>query len=146
VQRDGSFEILQFLRERIRQSRESAAMHTQSVILFFNVTCGDQIDNRTALYRFVDANRKITESARDLLWKSPGLFPKDAVHLASAIEFARKEELDCIHSYDQDFLALNGKLPISCPVRELVPAQPGLGLKVERIKKKEGRRPRSIEL
>src|SRR5437667_6267312 len=38
-------------------------------------------------FRFVDANRKITESARDLIWKSPGLFPKDAVHLASAIEF-----------------------------------------------------------
>lgn len=97
-------------------------------------------------FRFVDANRKITESARDLIWKSPGLFPKDAVHLASAIEFARKEELDCIHSYDRDFLALNGKLPISCPVREPVPAQPGLGLKVERIKKKVARRRRSIEL
>ena len=25
-------------------------------------------------FRFVDANRKITESARDLIWKSPGLY------------------------------------------------------------------------
>jgi predicted nucleic acid-binding protein len=84
-------------------------------------------------FRFVDATRRITEAARNLIWNSPGLWPKDAVHLASAIEFANKEELDCIHSYDQDFLALNGKLPISCPVREPIPAQPGLGLKVEKL-------------
>jgi len=92
-------------------------------------------------FRFVDATRKITEAARNLIWKSSGLWPKDAVHLASAVEFGSRADLDCIHSYDRDFLALNGKLPVSCPVREPVPEQPGLGLKVEKVerpKKKRG--------
>jgi predicted nucleic acid-binding protein len=75
-------------------------------------------------FRFVDATRKITASARDLIWTHSGLFPKDAVHLASAIEFASKEDLDAIHSYDADFLKLNGKLGISCPICHPVPRQP----------------------
>jgi|GEM_PF-534679 len=101
---------------------------------------------RKDYFRFVDATRKITESARSLIWKTPGLWPKDAVHLASAIEFARNHELDCIHSYDKDFLKLNGKLPISCPIQKPMPSQPGLGLDVEGAVKPPRKRKRSIEL
>lgn len=91
-------------------------------------------------FRFVDATRKITEAARNLIWKTPGLWPKDAVHLASAEEFSSRADLDYIHSYDRDFLALNGKL--SVPVREPVPAQPGLGLKVEKVERPEKKKRR----
>lgn len=86
-------------------------------------------------FRFVDATRKITEAARNLIWKVPGLWPKDAVHLASAEEFGSKRSLDCIHSYDHDFLALSGKLSGLGPIQEPVPRQLGLGLKVEKTKR-----------
>ncbi len=85
-------------------------------------------------FHFVDATRKITAAARALIWKFPGLFPKDAVHLASAVEFASVEELDAIHSYDSDFLVLNGKLGIRCPLCKPVPKQPLL-IKVPKRKK-----------
>lgn len=75
-------------------------------------------------FKFVDATRKITAAAQKLIWTLPGLFPKDAVHLASAIEFATIECLDGIHSFDKDFLTLNGKLPVSCPVAKPIPKQP----------------------
>jgi predicted nucleic acid-binding protein len=91
-------------------------------------------------FRFVDATRKITERARDLIWKTPDLNPKDAVHLASAIEYANKAELDCIHSYDTDFLDLNGKLPIPCPVQEPMPKQKTFGFGVTGSKRKSGRK------
>jgi hypothetical protein len=48
MKRDGGFEVFNLLRESIRQSRQATAVHPQSVILFFNVTCGNQIDNRTS--------------------------------------------------------------------------------------------------
>lgn len=101
---------------------------------------------RKDYFRFVDATRKITEAARDLIWASPSLNPKDAVHLASAIEFARKERLDCIHSYDTDFLKLSGKLPISCPVQEPMPRQRTFGFGVQGAKKGARTRKRLIEL
>ena len=91
-------------------------------------------------FRFVDATRKITERARDLIWKTPALNPKDAVHLACAIEYASKAELDCIHSYDTDFLALNGKLPSSCPVQEPMPRQKTFGFRVAGGSKKKTKR------
>ena len=87
-------------------------------------------------FLFVDATRKITEAARNLVWNVSSLFPKDAVHLASAIEFFNYEPLDAIHSYDTDFLNLNGKLPINCPVVEPFPNQRLLGLGLAAVKKK----------
>ena len=39
-------EVFQFLGKRIGQSREATAVHPQCVILFFNVTRGNQINNR----------------------------------------------------------------------------------------------------
>lgn len=84
-------------------------------------------------FRFIDATRKITEDARALIWSIPGLMPKDAVHLASAIEFAKQGgKLDAVHSYDTDFTKLNGKLPVACPIEEPLPMSPTLGLKVAR--------------
>jgi predicted nucleic acid-binding protein len=97
-------------------------------------------------FRFVDATRKVTEAARSLIWKSPGLWPKDAVHLASAIEFASKEKLDCIHSYDKDFLRLNGKLPVLCPVQEPMPHQRTFGFGVTGTKKGGRAKKRLMEI
>jgi len=75
-------------------------------------------------FRWVDLSKKVGEIAQDLIWNH-NLWPKDAIHLASAIEFETqsKLKLDAIHSYDGDFLALNGKLPIKAPVVKPVPAQ-----------------------
>ncbi len=59
-------------------------------------------------FRFVDANRTICERARQLIWDHPGLWPKDAVHLASALAYSDRENLDGVFSYDSDFIKLNG--------------------------------------
>jgi predicted nucleic acid-binding protein len=56
---------------------------------------------------WVNADRTIAESARRLCWKHQHLRPKDAIHIASAL-FADVHE---IHSYDGDFLKLNGVYP-----------------------------------
>lgn len=75
-------------------------------------------------FRWVDLSKKVGEMAQDLIWNH-GLHPKDAIHLASAIEFERlsKLQLDGIHSYDQDFLKLNGKLPTRAPILRPEPSQ-----------------------
>ncbi len=84
-------------------------------------------------FRFIDATRKIAEDARALIWSNSGLLPKDAVHLASAIEFVKQGgKLDAVHSYDSDFTNLNGKLPVACPIEEPIPLAPTLGLRVAR--------------
>jgi predicted nucleic acid-binding protein len=76
-------------------------------------------------FRWVDLTSKIGETAQALIWDNPGLWPKDAIHLASAIEFEKISglRLDAIHSYDDDFLKLNGKLPTQAPVIRPVPDQ-----------------------
>lgn len=48
MQGDRCLEVLKLLGERIRQSTQATAVHPQRVILFFNVTCGNQINNRCA--------------------------------------------------------------------------------------------------
>jgi hypothetical protein len=75
-------------------------------------------------FRFVDLTRRIGERAQELIWDT-GLWPKDAIHLASAIEFETisGRTLDAIHAYDEDFLKLNGKLPIKAPIQKPVPPQ-----------------------
>ncbi len=54
----------------------------------------------------VQLTRQIAEDARDLVWRFQHLKPKDAVHLASA-QFAG---LSQVHSFDEDFLKLDGML------------------------------------
>ena len=70
--------------------------------------------------RFVEPDRNVCEEARRLIWNHPSLKPKDAVHLASALAFARRLPLSGLFSYDDDFLKLNGivtnKFPIVKPV------------------------------
>src|SRR5260370_39717400 len=51
MQCDRGLEVFQFLGKSIRQSHEASAVHSQSMILFFDVTCGNQIDNWTATHR-----------------------------------------------------------------------------------------------
>jgi len=76
-------------------------------------------------FRFVDLTRRVGESAQTLIWDYPGLWPKDAVHLASAIQFERISglHLDAIHSYDEHFLKLHGKLPTKAPIEKPLPPQ-----------------------
>src|SRR5437660_985675 len=51
---------------------------------------------------FVIADRLICEEARHLIWKYPALEPKDSVHLASALSFSKRENLDALFSFDKD--------------------------------------------
>ena len=48
MERDGSFEVFQFLAESIREAAQPAAVHPLGVILFLNVTRGDQINDRAS--------------------------------------------------------------------------------------------------
>lgn len=54
----------------------------------------------------IDANRKVAEDARQLLWEYPHLQYKDAIHVASAVI----GKVDGLHSYDTDLTQLTGKL------------------------------------
>lgn len=58
----------------------------------------------------IEIDRTICEDARKLIWEFPALFPKDAVHLASAVFYDGKASLNGLFSYDQDFTKLNGKI------------------------------------
>jgi predicted nucleic acid-binding protein len=53
----------------------------------------------------VQLTRKLGESARSLIW-SKGLRPKDAIHAATAIS----ETIADLHTFDSDFLKLDGKV------------------------------------
>jgi predicted nucleic acid-binding protein len=53
----------------------------------------------------VQVTRTLTELARTLIWNQ-GLRPKDAVHAATAIS----ERLTDFHTFDRDFLKLDGKV------------------------------------
>src|SRR5208283_362176 len=79
----------------------------------------------------VDATRDICEDARRLIWSHPSLFPKDAVHLASALAYAQREHLDGLFSYDDDFLKLNGVITTKFPVTQPFMKQMKLSLSDE---------------
>lgn len=66
--------------------------------------------------KVVDATRIVCRDARHLIWKYPGLQPKDAVHLASALTYAKRASLDGLFSYDNDFLKLDGKITTKFPI------------------------------
>ena len=68
--------------------------------------------------KFVDATRAICEAARHLIWKHSGLKPKDAVHMASALAWVKREPLDVLFSYDSDFLDLDGTLTGKFHIKE----------------------------
>jgi predicted nucleic acid-binding protein len=58
----------------------------------------------------IELDRTLCENARRLIWECPALFPKDAIHLASAIFYAGKATLNGLFSYDEHFTKLDGKL------------------------------------
>ena len=99
-------------------------------------------------FRWVDLTAKIGETAQTLIWDHPGLYPKDAIHLASAIEFEKISglQLDAIHSYDDDFLKLTGKLPTKAPIVRPVPDQAVMGKLLAQAKVKAPPRKRLLEL
>ena len=68
--------------------------------------------------KIVDATRGVCEAARHLIWKHPGLKPKDAVHLASALAYVEREYLDVLFSYDSDFLKLDGAITQKFHIKE----------------------------
>jgi predicted nucleic acid-binding protein len=62
---------------------------------------------QNSFIRPVLCDRLIAERARALIWKFyPGLKPKDAIHLASALFIG----VDVLHTYDSDLLKLSGKI------------------------------------
>jgi len=70
--------------------------------------------------RIITCDRVMAEQARQLIWKFPHLRPKDAIHVASALS----QQVDVLHTYDQDdLLKLTGKIGIP-PLRIEVPPQP----------------------
>lgn len=69
--------------------------------------------------------RFIGDEARELIWRHARLWPKDAVHLATAIYAGIQE----IHSYDQDFLVLNEKLGEGIRINHPRTDQPSLPFK-----------------
>ena len=70
MQRDRRFEIFQFLAESIGEPTQSAAVHTQCMILFFNVACGNQVNLGIALhwysFRLYHFRRRISALIRKL--------------------------------------------------------------------------------
>lgn len=68
--------------------------------------------------KLVDATRAICQEARHLIWKHASLKPKDSVHIASALAYAQREQLDVLFSYDSDFLKLTGAVTQKFPIKE----------------------------
>ena len=69
--------------------------------------------------RLVSCDRVMGESARALLWQYEHLHPKDSIHVASALS----QQVEILHSYDKDLLALDGKIG-NPPLKISVPDWP----------------------
>lgn len=95
---------------KLKGQKPLSREHEQQIVDMFEYPC----------IRFIEPDRNVCEDARRLIWQHPGLKPKDAVHLASAIAFAKRLPLNGLFSYDDDFLKLNGvvtqKFPIIRPI------------------------------
>ena len=65
----------------------------------------------------VDVTKEIGESAANIC-REHGLKPPDAIHVATALKYGCK----CMHAYDGQLLALNGKVGVP-PLRIEVPAE-----------------------
>jgi predicted nucleic acid-binding protein len=62
-------------------------------------------------YRVV--TRKISELARDLVWDARKVKPKDAIHLATALDMGLLQ----LHTFDDDLIALSGKIGGTPPLQ-----------------------------
>lgn len=77
--------------------------------------------------RVINCDRQIAEAARNLIWQFPHLLPRDAIHVASAIS----QQVDVMHSYDNDDLVvLSGKIG-SPPLKICHPGEEGSEFKLE---------------
>ena len=76
--------------------------------------------------QLVAADRLICEEARHLIWKYPALEYKDAIHLASAIQFSNHMALDGLFAWDTDFTKLNQKITTKFRITEPVVDEPSL--------------------
>ncbi len=74
----------------------------------------------------VAADRLICESARHLIWKFSALDPKDSVHLASALTYSEKRQLDALFAWDSDFTKLDGKVTNKFPIVQPFVESPSL--------------------
>lgn len=74
----------------------------------------------------IGADRLICEIAGQLIWKYAALEYKDAIHLASAIQYSRRAKLDALFAWDKDFTKLNGKIDAPFPIYEPFIDQPSL--------------------
>lgn len=74
-------------------------------------------------FEWVNFDRRIAESARDLIWKHDGLKSKDAVHIASAVEATiQGVHLDAVHAYDGAFASLSRKISgLKCKMEQPIP-------------------------
>lgn len=73
----------------------------------------------------VQLTRFIAERARALIWMYPALRPKDAIHAATALYL----EIDELHTFDSDFLPLDGIIEKArLSIKEPHAIQPGLPL------------------
>ena len=91
--------------------------------------------------KYVDANRQLCQSARHLIWKFPALRPKDSVHLASALAYVEREQLDGLFSYDTDFTKLDGKITSKFPISHPFIKQPKLKLRATEEKPESEKQP-----
>lgn len=67
-------------------------------------TIAEFFKNEYIAVRNVD--RYVAEDARQLLWTYESLWPKDSIHVATAIRF----HISVLHTFDDGLLKLNGQL------------------------------------
>ena len=77
----------------------------------------------------VDLTRHLAEEARSFIWKHDYQKRKmDSIHLATAVYLNQYQPIAEIHSFDDDFLKLNGSsdipIPIVKPNAEIYPQKP----------------------
>jgi predicted nucleic acid-binding protein len=80
----------------------------------------DAIQNHEWIYIY-DVDRKIGELARDLMWQHESLKPKDATHVATAIQ----AKVDVLETFDDGLLKLSGTIgdPLLRITRPYLPNQ-----------------------
>ena len=109
-------------------------MATETKILFENIktfrnlltegvgqdSIVDAIQNHEWIYIY-DVDRKIGELARDLMWQHESLKPKDATHVATAIQ----AKVDVLETFDDGLLKLSGTIgdPLLRITRPYLPNQ-----------------------